>query len=90
MRTPPLDGRTLEGVTRGALLEAAAHSGLEVDEEPIPLAADHRELWLSSTLKELAPVAMIGDRKAAGAGPLGELMLQTFRRLVERETLCQD
>jgi para-aminobenzoate synthetase / 4-amino-4-deoxychorismate lyase len=51
--TPPADGRLLEGVTRGLLLEISVRLGLEAAAEPIPLsrarAAD--AIFLTSSLR---------------------------------------
>jgi len=78
LRTPPDDGRILGGVTRDALLEVAAASGLEVRVEPVP-AGPCDELWLSSTLKELAPVVELDGAPGPGGGPVGARLLAAFR-----------
>ncbi|MBN1947360.1 MAG: aminotransferase class IV family protein [Bradymonadales bacterium] len=84
--TPPLDGRFLAGVTRGALLDAAGREGLVVHQVPIHQDRPWSELYLSGTLKELAPVVQIDDQPAAGGGPLGQALVQAFHRLVAEET----
>ena len=84
--TPPNEAN-LDGVTRGAMLEAAAHSGLSIREASLPLDSVFQELYLSSTLKELAPVARF-DGRAVGGGPLGASLHAAFRALVARE--CQN
>lgn len=84
--TPPLDGRFLEGVTRGALLDAARQAGLELQEAPLHADTPLDELYLSSTLKELAPVVAWDGRPAPGAGPMGLALHAAFRALVARET----
>jgi branched-subunit amino acid aminotransferase/4-amino-4-deoxychorismate lyase len=83
--TPPLDTRFLEGVTRGAMLEAARTHGIPVREGPLPMDLRYDELYLSSTLKELAPVVEVCGVPAAGGGPVGEALLQAFHRLIESE-----
>ncbi len=83
VRTPPL-GANLQGVTRGAILEAALEADLPVSEAPVPLGTRFDELYLSSTLKELAPVAKLDDREVGG-GPVGERLHAAFRALVARE-----
>ncbi len=84
--TPPLDGRQLAGVTREALLDAAAHMAVSVREEPLPLNTDFDELYLASTLKELAPVVELNGRSLSNGGPVGRRLHQSFRELVARET----
>ena len=83
--TPPLDGRQLAGITRSAMLEAAAHIGLPVREAPLSVDAPFDEMYLSSTLKELAPVVQLDGRDGPGGGPIGEILLQAFRDLVDAE-----
>jgi len=78
---PPDDGRRLRGVTLGALLEAAAGEGLDVERRELPVTAAFDELYLTSTLKELAPVAEL-DGRAVGGGPVGAHVLAAFRALV--------
>ena len=84
--TPELDDRFLEGVTRGALLEAASDAGIPVKEWPISFNGNYDEIYLSSTLKELAPIATICGEEAPGGGPVGMAIHQAFRALVSRET----
>lgn len=81
LRTPPLDGHALEGITRAALIEAAHRAGLGIQEAPVPLSATFDEFYLSSTLKELAPVVRL-DNRQIGGGPVGGQLLDAFRALV--------
>lgn len=83
LRTPPADGRILPGVTRGGLLEAAAAAGLPVREERVPVGPCE-ELWLASTLKELAPVVELDGGPGPGGGPVGEGLRAAFRAHVAR------
>jgi branched-subunit amino acid aminotransferase/4-amino-4-deoxychorismate lyase len=77
--TPPDDGRILQGVTRDAMLAAARAIGVGVREDPVP-AGPCEELYLCSTLKELAPVVQIDGYPGPGAGPIGAAVLAEFRR----------
>jgi branched-subunit amino acid aminotransferase/4-amino-4-deoxychorismate lyase len=86
MRTPPLDGRFLEGITRRALIEAAQRENIPLLEQPIHRDAVFEEFYLSSTLKELAPVVAVDGHEAVGGGPVGRRLLQAFQRLVAQET----
>ncbi len=79
---PPLDGRQLASVTRGAMREAAAAVGLPVREAPLPAALPVDELYLASTLKELSPVIAVDGVSGPGRGPVGTALHAAFRRLV--------
>lgn len=79
LRTPPDDGRILQGVTRDAVIAAARRVGVDVREEPVR-AGPCDEMYLCSTLKELAPVVEIDGFRGAGAGPVGTAVLAEFRR----------
>ena len=84
--TPPLDGRQLEGVTRGAMLDAAQRVGLKVIEAPLAVDASVDELYVCSTLKELAPVAELDGRSCSPAmGEVGLRLHRAFRDLVAAE-----
>lgn len=84
--TPPLDGRFLPGVTRSALIEASEKAGLPLEERPLPYDAPFDELYVSSTMKELAPVVGVDERPGPGNGPLGGRLLEAFRELISLET----
>ena len=86
IRTPPLDGRFLEGITRRALIEAAQRENIPLLEQPIHRGTLFEEFYLSGTLKELAPVVAVDGHEAAGGGPVGRRLLQAFHRLVAQET----
>jgi branched-chain amino acid aminotransferase len=83
--TPPDDGRILSGVTRAALLDAAAVIGLETAERGFAVDAPFTELYASSTLKELSAVIELDGRPLPGAGPVGRAVVLAFRALVARE-----
>ena len=78
--TPPVDGRILEGVTRAFALEAAAALGVAVHEGPLA-PAGWDELYLCSTLKDLAPVERLDARLAPGAGPVGAAIQREMGRV---------
>lgn len=82
---PPADGRILDGVTRSALLDAAERAELPFAQRPLHRDEPIDELYVASTLKELAPVVASGGLPSPGAGPLGRALHQAFRRLVQRE-----
>jgi branched-chain amino acid aminotransferase len=87
--TPPDDGRILAGVTRQALLDAAADAGIEATIGPVSADADFTELYASSTLRELGAVTEIEGRTGPGAGPVGRAVLAAFTAIVQREKTAQ-
>lgn len=70
--TPPLDTGCLPGVTRGLVLKAAGVAGIDVREKRVPVSALERSegAFLTSSLRELQPVAAVG---AVELPPCGEL-----------------
>jgi branched-chain amino acid aminotransferase len=82
--TPPLDAGNLPGVTRRVVLDLAAGLGVPVREEPVAvkdlLAAD--EVFITSTLKEVLPVATI-DGRPVGAGKPGPVTLRLLAAIRE-------
>ena len=77
------------GITREAVLECAADLGIEAAEVELPaealFAAD--EVFLTSSIVELAPVARV-DGRAIGDGGRGKVTAQlaaAYRELVRRE-----
>ena len=80
--TPPLDAGILPGVTRQLVLDLAPGLSLPVREEPVAvkdlLAAD--EVFITSTLKEVLPVATI-DGRPVGAGRPGPVTLRLLGAL---------
>lgn len=80
--TPPLDAGILPGVTRQLVLELAAGLEVPLREEPVAvkdlLAAD--EAFLTSTLKEVVPIATI-DGGAVGSGRPGRVTLRLLGAL---------
>lgn len=75
--TPPLDGRILPGLTRARILVAAATLGIPTCEGPVA-AGSVEESYLSSTLKEMAPLVALDDHPLPGLGPIGELLRDYF------------
>ncbi|WP_440996298.1 aminotransferase class IV [Arhodomonas sp. SL1] len=82
--TPPLGPELLAGVTRGLILELARGEGMAVAERPLPREAldDAEELWLTSSTRELLPVARV-DGRPVGAGRPGPLW-QRLRAALDR------
>jgi len=85
VRTPPESAGCLLGVTRALVLELCAELGVQADESPLPIgalaAAD--EAFLTSTVREVQPVAAVdGDALPAAPGPVTELLTTAFATLV--------
>jgi branched-chain amino acid aminotransferase len=82
--TPPGDAGCLLGVTRGLLLEL----GDQVAEATLTLDDLHTadEAFLSSTVREVQPIATVdGTALAAAPGPLTEKLAAAFKDLVARD-----
>ncbi len=83
--TPPLRAGILAGVTRSLLLEFLPQHGERVEQRDLTAAqlraAD--EIFLSSTLRDLAPVTHLDGRAlhGGGAGPVATRLLPSFREL---------
>jgi len=76
--TPPDDGSILQGVTRDCLCEAARAVGITIVEGPVR-AGPCDELYLCSTLKELAPVVEVDGVARPAGGPVGARLAVAFR-----------
>ena len=74
LRTPPLEAGILAGITRDLVFELGRGLGLDVREQTLRaedlLGAE--EAFITSTLKEVTPIARVGDRPI-GSGARGEL-----------------
>jgi branched-chain amino acid aminotransferase len=80
VRTPPLAAGILEGVTRGVVLRLARGAGVPVEEVPLRPedleGAD--EVFITSTVREIVPVARLGARPV-GAGRPGRVTRELHR-----------
>lgn len=81
--TPPLEAGILAGITREVLLRLGPPVGLPVHEETLHVEAlrEADEVFFTSSLKEVAPVAAIDGRPVGGGrpGPVALRLLQAFR-----------
>lgn len=75
--TPPLDGRILPGITRARVLAAAAVLGIPTREAPVAVGPVD-ESYLTSTLKEMAPLVALDGQPLPGLGPVGERLRAYF------------
>lgn len=87
--TPPVEAGILAGVTRGVVLEVAARTDIEVEEDTLHAdeltAAD--EVLITSTTREVVPVVAV-DGHPVGTGepgPVAARLLEGYRRVVDRE-----
>ena len=81
--TPPLDAGILPGVTRALVLEQARALQIEAREQSVPvrtlLGAD--EAFITSTLKEVMPIATVDGQPIGGGkpGPVTKKLLEAYR-----------
>jgi branched-chain amino acid aminotransferase len=89
LRTPPRECGVLPGITRAVVLELAGAMGLAAREDVIAPhdLAGADEAFLTSSIRELAPIAGVdGAQLPNGApGPVTRRIAQAFAELVERE-----
>ena len=87
--TPPLTCGALPGITRDAVLALARAGGLAVVERAFPLAElrGAREAFLTSSLRELAPLVVVGGDPVGDAapGPVTRALIDAYRTLVRQE-----
>jgi len=80
--TPPLEAGALPGITRACVLELLAERGVEVIEEPLPLAdgsaAEFHEAFLTNSLMGVMALTR-GDGVAVGAGEPGAVTADVRR-----------
>lgn len=82
--TPTLDGTSLQGITRDAILTLAREAGYEVREQPVPRETLYNadELFFTGTAAELTPVRSV-DRIVVGDGKAGPVTLDLQRRFMD-------
>jgi branched-chain amino acid aminotransferase len=88
VRTPPHSCGILPGITRRTVLGILGSLGIAAEECPLPPGeldtAD--EIFLTSSLREIAPVTRIGERMAGSGrpGPLTGRVMAAYRALVSQ------
>jgi branched-chain amino acid aminotransferase len=87
--TPVLDGTSLVGITRGAVIQMAHDLGYEVRAEPVPRESLYTadEMFFSGTAAEVTPVRSV-DRIPVGtgkAGPITSALQKLFMQTVRAE-----
>ncbi|MEJ7812362.1 MAG: aminotransferase class IV [Gemmatimonadaceae bacterium] len=87
--TPPRSCGALPGITRAAVIELAGELGLSLEERPITHVEIHsaRELFLTSSLRGIAPVAQVDGRPVGDGtpGPTTRGVIAAYAALVRRE-----
>lgn len=82
--TSHLDGTSLRGITRDAIITLAKDAGLTVREQPMPredvYTAD--ELFFTGTASEVTPIRSV-DRIEVGSGAAGPITLQLQKRFLD-------
>ncbi len=82
--TPVLDGTSLVGITRGAVIQMAKDLGYEVRSEPVPRESLYTadEMFFTGTAAEVTPVRSV-DRIPIGDGKTGPITLALQKRYME-------
>jgi len=82
--TPVLDGTSLVGITRGAVIQMAEDLGYEVRSEPVPREALYTadEMFFTGTAAEVTPVRSV-DRIPVGSGTTGPITTALQKRFME-------
>lgn len=82
--TPFLDGTSLAGITRSAILAITADLGYEVREQDVPRESLYTadELFFTGTASEVTPIRSV-DRIPVGAGKAGPVTLAIQKRFME-------
>jgi branched-chain amino acid aminotransferase len=82
--TPPIDGTSLAGITRDAVMELASDLEIEVVEKPVPREALYTadELFFAGTASEVTPIRSV-DRIPVGSGGMGPVTRRIQRRFME-------
>jgi branched-chain amino acid aminotransferase len=85
--TPPLSRGLLPGITRAAVMQAAARIGLACEERDITreelLGAE--ECFLTSSVAEILPVASVDGTASCAPGPVTAALTKAYRALVAEE-----
>lgn len=82
--TPVLDGTSLVGITRNAVIQIADDLGYELVERPVPREELYTvdEMFFTGTAAEVTPVRSV-DRIEIGAGKAGPITLEIQKHFLE-------
>lgn len=92
--TPPVDAGILVGVTRSVVIEVARAAGLRVLELPFSaetLRRDADEVFITSSVREIVPVAQVDDARIGDGrpGPLTRRVMSLFADYVRAHVAAQ-
>jgi branched-chain amino acid aminotransferase len=86
--TPPLSAGILAGITREVILELARPLSIPIGEQSlrVPDLLEAEEAFVTSTLKEAAPIRLVDDRPLGSGrpGPVTLRLLAAFREYAPR------
>lgn len=85
VQTPPLSSGCLAGVTRGLVIEACQSAGIPMEEVALPISVLQTcdEAFLSSSTRDVRPLARIDQREMPGvSGGITQRVAQAFRDYV--------
>jgi branched-chain amino acid aminotransferase len=87
LRTPPVDGTILSGITRASVMTIAEELGFQVDQHPIPreMLYTAEEAFFTGTAAEVTPIRSI-DRITIGAGTTGPITRALQQRFLDVAT----
>ena len=90
--TPPLSAGPLAGISRGLLLEWAAHAGLPVREGdlPVDVLTQTPEVVLTSSIRDVQPAHAIDRRMLNQPGAFGDLGARAVALFAERAAQDSD
>jgi len=82
--SPVLDGTSLAGITRSAVIQMCGDLGYEVVERPVPREELYTvdEMFFTGTAAEVTPVSSV-DRIEIGSGRAGPITLDIQKRFLE-------
>jgi D-alanine transaminase len=87
--TPPLDNLCLAGITRQIVIEIIQTLSWPFQEAKIPTETllNARELWITSTTKEIYPITYINDAKVADgrAGKYWQEIHNRYQQLIQNQ-----
>jgi len=80
LRTPPLDGGCLAGITRELVVEWCREAGIEVREEALPLSVleSAEEVFITSSTRDVHPVSDVDGRALEAPGPVTTKVAQVW------------
>jgi branched-chain amino acid aminotransferase len=84
LRTPPIDGTLLPGITRDSIITLARDAGIQVIETAMPREALYTadEVFFTGTAAEITPVRSV-DRITVGAGKPGPMTQRLQKQFLD-------